>query len=71
MSLKEVYKVFLGKNVNVGTPNFFDPKKLFLITGYVIAVSEEYLILRNQKSVKKIALIDISVIEINVTGGSQ
>lgn len=59
MTEGERYLDFLGKNVDIGIPNFNNPNRLFLINGTVIDVNEDYLTLRIKDGYRKIPYSNI------------
>jgi len=68
MSEGTIYDVFLGKNVDVGIPNFRDPSRLFIINGFVIEVKDGYVTLRIKGGFRKISFGDIISIQIKEPG---
>ena len=64
MSEKNLYEQYLKKTVNVGIPNYIHKDRLFFITGFVLDLDENYVILKIKDGMRKIPYSDI--IEISV-----
>lgn len=67
MIVKEYYKPFLGKIVNIGIPHHY-LDRLFFVTGEVLEVNDDYLILRKRDGIRQIELSDIIEISLNLEG---
>ncbi len=65
--MKEYCEPFLGKIVNIGIPHHY-LDRLFFITGEVIEVNDNYLILRKKDGIQQIELRDIIEINLNLEG---
>jgi len=65
--VKEYCEPFLGKIVNIGIPHHY-LDRLFFITGEVIEVNDNYLILRKKDGIQQIELRDIIEINLNLEG---
>ncbi len=64
MIVKEYCEPFLGKIVNIGIPHHY-LDRLFFVTGKLLEVSDDYLIVRKKDGVQQIELRDI--IEISLS----
>ena len=56
---EEIYKKYVGSRVDIGTPHFDNPKRLFFFVGLLIEVNNEYLLLDTNKGIRKINLADV------------
>ena len=64
MIVKGYCEPFLGKIVNIGTPHHY-LDRLFFVTGALLEVNDDYLILRKKDSIRQIELKDIIEISLN------
>lgn len=60
---RETYVKFLGELVEIGIPHWSEPRP-FYITGTVVEVNEEYLVLDYCKGARQIKFLDIVDIHI-------
>jgi hypothetical protein len=65
--VKEYCEPFLGKIVNIGMPHYHQDR-LFFVTGELLEVNDNHLILRKKDGIKQIELKDIIEISLNVEG---
>jgi len=64
VSVKTVYEQqFLGRRVDIGIPSFENSRKTFFITGTVLSVEEDYLLLETYKGIRRINFADIIEIQ--------
>ena len=59
MTQVEIYKKFLGKRVDVGTPYIGDPNRMFFYMGKLLEVNEEYILLETKTDIRRIELYDV------------
>jgi len=64
---KEYCEPFLGKIVNIGVPHHY-LDRLFFVTGELLEVNDDHLILRKKDGVRQIELTDIIEISLNLEG---
>ena len=56
--MRETYLKFLGKLVEIGLPHWSKPRP-FYITGIVVEVNEDYLVLDYEKGARQVKFEDI------------
>ena len=56
---RELYKGFLNKYVDIGIPHDFLEHRLFYMSGEVIDINDNLLVLQGKKGIRKIFLSDI------------
>ena len=59
MRQEEIYRQHEGKTVDVGIPHYNNPNKLFFITGKLIEVNDQYILLETSKGIRRLSLVDI------------
>ncbi|GAG16106.1 unnamed protein product [marine sediment metagenome] len=64
MIVKEYCEPFLDKIVNIGVPHHY-LDRLFFITGKLLEVNDDHLILRKKDGIQQIQLKDIIEISLN------
>lgn len=64
MIVKEYCEPFLDKIVNIGVPHHYEDR-LFFITGKLLEVNDDHLILRKKDGIVQIQLKDIIEIILN------
>jgi hypothetical protein len=63
MSLKEIYGGYLGKIANIGIPHKFNFDQIFFLTGTVIEVNENFLLIQTKKELHRVNLSEIITIK--------
>ena len=59
MQQAEIYKKFLGKHVDVGTPYIGDSSRMFFYKGKLLEVNDEYILLETKTDIRRIELYDV------------
>jgi len=60
-----VFSKFLGKKVDLGIPNYNRSDRLFWLTGRLIEVDNDFLILKINNGVRKIPIDDVREISLS------
>ena len=68
MDMIDYYKDFLNKAVDIGIPHLYQEGRLFFISGIVIDIESDFLILKIKDGIRKISLSDIREIK-EINGG--
>jgi len=66
MNSTKLYEKFLGNTVNIGIPHLYQKRKLFYLTGLVIDIEGDFLVLKIKNGLRKIPFDDIMEIQLNL-----
>lgn len=69
MNVREVYKDFLNQAVDIGIPHLYREGKLFFISGIVIDIEGDFLVLKIKDGIRRIPFGDI--VEIRGSRGAD